>query len=63
MVEAAAAAAAQPRLAVAIVRGALLRIAQHVVRFGDLLELLLGFLRAVVAVRVDTSSPACDTPS
>ena len=48
----AAAARPQPRFAIAIVRGALLRIAQHVVRLRDLLEPLLGFLRAVVAVRV-----------
>src|SRR5829696_2937179 len=46
----AATAAAQPRLAVPVVRGALLRIAQDVVRLRDLLELLLGFLRPVVPV-------------
>ena len=46
------AAAAQPLLAVAIVGGALLRIAQDVVRLRDLLELLLGLLGAPVAVGV-----------
>ena len=35
-------AGADPRSSVAIVGGALLRIAQHFVRFGDLLELRLG---------------------
>ncbi len=63
VVEATAAATAQTRLAVAIVRRALLAVAQHVVRFGDLLELLLGFLRPVVAVGMDTASRACDMPS
>ena len=54
MVESAAtAAAAQPRLAVPIVRGALLRIAQHVVRLGDRLEALFGFLGAGVLVRME----------
>ena len=50
VMESAATAAAQSRLAVTIVRRALLRITQHVVRLGDLLEPLLGFFRAVVAV-------------
>src|SRR6185437_523033 len=48
----AAAAAAQAGFAVAIVRRALLRIAQHVVRFRDVLEPLFGLFRAVVAVRM-----------
>src|ERR1700730_6627894 len=43
-------AAPQSRLAVAIVERALVGIAQNVVRLGDGLELLLGFLRAVVAI-------------
>src|SRR5438270_3810241 len=50
--EACSSAAAQPGFAIAIVRGALLRIAQHVVRFRDLLELLFGLFRPVVAVGV-----------
>src|SRR4030088_3012680 len=45
-------ASAQPRLSVAIVQPAFIRIAQHVVRLGDRLELLFGFLRAGVAIRV-----------
>ena len=49
----AAGGAAQPRFTVAVVRGALVRIAQHVVRLGDRLELLLRFLRPVVAVGVE----------
>ena len=48
----AATAAAQPRLAVAIVGRALLRILEDVVRLGDLLEFLLGILRPVVAIGV-----------
>ncbi len=44
--------AAQAGLTIPIVRGALLRIAQHVVRLGDGLELLLRFLGAPVAVGV-----------
>src|ERR1700682_5023965 len=45
-----AGAPAHPGVALAIVDRALFRIAQHVVRLSDRLELLLGFLRAVVAV-------------
>ena len=45
-------AAAQSGLPVSIERRALLRITQHVVRFGDRLELLLGLLRTTVAVGV-----------
>ena len=45
-------AAAQSCFAVAIVSSALVGIAKHVVRFGDLLELLFGLTRTVVAVRV-----------
>ena len=51
--ESLAAAPAQPRLAVSVVRGALLRIAQHVVRLGHRLEPLLGVLRPPVLVRVE----------
>ena len=40
------------RLAVPIEGGALLRIAKHVVRFRDGLELFLGVLRSAVAVGV-----------
>src|SRR5688500_14727819 len=39
-------------LAVAVVQRALLRIAQHLVRLRHLLEPLLGFLRALVAIRM-----------
>ena len=39
--------AVEPGLAVAVVRRALLRIAQHLVRLGDLLEVLLGVGRRV----------------
>jgi hypothetical protein len=39
-------------MAVAIVGGALVGITQDVVRLGDLLELLFGLLRPVVAVGV-----------
>src|ERR1700694_4390322 len=45
-----AGAAAKSGLTVTIVERALVRIAQHVVRLGNRLELLLGFLRAVIAV-------------
>src|SRR5262245_332434 len=45
-------AATQSGLAVTIVRRALLRIAQNIVRLRDLLEPLLGVFRAVVAVRM-----------
>src|SRR6185503_3889636 len=50
--EAGAAAAAHPLVSIAVVGGALLRIAQHLVRFGDELELFFGCLVAVVAVGV-----------
>jgi hypothetical protein len=43
----------EARLAVAIVRGALLRIAEHLVRLGDLLEPVFGVVRRVpVGVQV-----------
>ena len=44
--------AAQSGLAVTVVHRALVGIAKHVVRLGDLLEFLFGFTRAVVAVGV-----------
>ena len=43
---------AQSRLAISIVEGALVGIAQHVVGLGYRLEFLLGVLRPVVAIRV-----------
>ena len=45
-------AAAQARLAVAVVGRALVGVAQHLVRLGDLFELLLGGLVPAVAVGV-----------
>jgi len=44
--------ATHARHAVAVVRGAFVRIAQHLIGFGDELELLLGRFVAVVAVGV-----------
>ena len=52
VMETAASSAPQSRFAVSIVSRALVAVPQHVVRFRDLLEPLLGFLRAVVAVRM-----------
>src|SRR5690606_38741500 len=43
---------ADARMAVTVVRGTLLRVAQDLVRLRRLLELLLGFLRTGVPVRV-----------
>src|SRR5262249_32037870 len=43
--------AAQSRFAIAVIGGALLRITQHFVRFGDFLEPLFG-LRRFVAIRM-----------
>jgi hypothetical protein len=54
MMEPARSGTAQPRLPVAVVRRALVGIAQHIVRLGDLLEFLLGLLRPVVLVGVET---------
>src|SRR5207247_10057622 len=47
-----AGAAAQSCLAISIVEGALVGIAQHVVGFGDCLELLFGVFCPVVAIGV-----------
>src|SRR5690606_5569484 len=51
-VEADAALTADAGVPEAVVRGPLLRIGEHGVRLGGLLELLLGFLAALIAVRV-----------
>src|ERR1051325_8300969 len=51
MVESATA-ATEASFTVSVIRRALLRIPQHVVRLGDLLDPLFGVLRAVVAVGV-----------
>src|SRR5258705_352695 len=50
----AATSTAQSGLTEAIVQRAFLRIAEHIVRFGNFLEFLFSVLRAVVAIRVPT---------
>ena len=54
---------AEARMAEAIVGGALLRVRQHGVRFGGLLELLLGLLAALVAIGMVLEAQACDRPT